>query len=205
VLKACYVAPAGGPSGFTRCASENGSCTISGPTMVAFGANGAFTMRVLGSTLACTSDNFGGDPLAGVVKGCYLAPGGGPAGNWAQCAAESGSCTVSGPQTVAFGANGSFDYATENGTFSCATATFGSDPLYGVPKACYTHSGGPAGFGTTCAAENGTCSFSGFQTVAFGADGSYTYKSFTGGTPCTNAVFGGDPIYGVVKSCYLTP
>jgi hypothetical protein len=33
-----------------------------------------------------------------------------------------------------------------------------------------------------CAAENGTCSFSGPQSVAFGGNGIFTYQTLTGGT-----------------------
>ncbi|WP_405974008.1 hypothetical protein OG496_37295 [Streptomyces sp. NBC_00988] len=55
---------------------------------------------------------------------------------------------------------------------------------------------------TTCAAEAGTCTFTGTHEVAFGANGQYSYGSYTGGTPCTNTVFG-DPISGTSKSCYV--
>jgi hypothetical protein len=41
--------------------------------------------------------------------------------------------------------------------------------------------------------------------VAFGADGKFVYRSFTNGVACNLASFGGDPIVGVAKSCYLTP
>ena len=40
------------------------------------------------------------------------------------------------------------------------------------------------------------------DTVAYGAGTTYTQKSLTSGTLCTNAVFG-DPAPGVVKSCYF--
>jgi hypothetical protein len=65
--------------------------------------------------------------------------------------------------------------------------------------------GPPAGFGTKCAAETGTCSFQGTQTVAYGADGDFVYRTLTGGTPCTNAAFGVDPAVNIAKGCYLTP
>ncbi|WP_204008056.1 hypothetical protein, partial [Virgisporangium aurantiacum] len=78
-------------------------------------------------------------------------------------------------------------------------------PIPNTAKACYTRTGGPNGYGTTCAAENGTCTFSGSQTVAFGANGRYVFRSFTASAPCTAAAFGGDPLFGVQKSCYLTP
>ena len=83
-------------------------------------------------------------------------------------------------------------------------ATFG-DPIANTVKACYTRTGGPSGYGTMCAAENGTCTFSGQQTVAFGARGRYVFRSFTGNAACTPAAFGNDPLFGVPKSCYLTP
>jgi hypothetical protein len=39
-LKYCYLAPIGGPSGYTRCAGEAGACSFAGSRMVAYGANG---------------------------------------------------------------------------------------------------------------------------------------------------------------------
>jgi hypothetical protein len=53
---------------------------------------------------------------------------------------------------------------------------------------------------TFCASEGGTCSFSGTQQVRYGANGAYFYKTLTGGTACTNSVFG-DPAVGTVKQC----
>ena len=53
-------------------------------------------------------------------------------------------------------------------------------------------------------AENGLCAFSGTRTVAYGAGGTFTDKSLTGGTPCDNAVFP-DPAVGTVKACFLLP
>jgi serine protease len=53
---------------------------------------------------------------------------------------------------------------------------------------------------TYCAAENGTCSFSGTRDVRYGTATSFVTKTFTGSVKCSNSVFG-DPAYGVVKSC----
>jgi hypothetical protein len=78
------------------------------------------------------------------------------------------------------------------------------DPIYYVTKACYSRTGAPAGYPTSCAAENATCSFTGQRTVAFGAVGAFVYKTFTGGTPCTDTAIGTDPIFNVAKACYLT-
>lgn len=65
---------------------------------------------------------------------------------------------------------------------------------------------GPSGY-TFCANENGTCSFAGTMSVAFGAGSSWHYLTLTNGTPCTNAIFT-DPDVGVVKACFtksITP
>ncbi len=87
------------------------------------------------------------------------------------------------------------------------TLRFTPDPdranLRDYPKACYAWTGKPSGFTRECAVEKGTCSFTGMQTVAFGRNGSYVYRTFVGSTACTEAAFGEDPVYGVVKSCYL--
>lgn len=53
---------------------------------------------------------------------------------------------------------------------------------------------------TRCAAEGGTCSFTGTRQVRYGAPGYYNYKTVTGSTPCTNAVFG-DPKKSTAKYC----
>jgi hypothetical protein len=60
--------------------------------------------------------------------------------------------------------------------------------------------GGPAGY-TYCANEGGMCNFSGYASVAYGANGHYNYGTFPTSTFCDNGIFG-DPIGGVVKACY---
>ncbi|WP_225408593.1 alpha-L-rhamnosidase-related protein [Stigmatella hybrida] len=205
LLKSCYLAPAGGPVGFTACAEEKGTCTFSGMRQVAYGRNGAFRFQIANGSVACTNEAFGTDPLPNAPKGCYVAPAGAPPpGSWSRCAIEDNSCTVPNGQPLAFGANGSFWSGISPGTTVCNSGSFGVDPLFGTAKACYYPTGAPAGFGTLCAAEKGTCAFSGQKTVAYGANGAFVYKTFTGGTACTAAAFGGaDPLYNVAKSCYV--
>jgi alpha-L-rhamnosidase len=146
--------------------------------------------------------------LTGVQPGTYLVAGNpGPAGaptGYTSCAAENGTCSFSGTESVAYGADGIFTYQTLTGGTACDNAVFG-DPDYGIVKSCYTGpvTAGPSG-STYCAPENGLCSFTGTQTVAFGAGSSFIEKTLTGGTPCTDAVFT-DPDYGVVKACFLIP
>ncbi|WP_370383576.1 family 78 glycoside hydrolase catalytic domain, partial [Catenulispora sp. GAS73] len=117
-------------------------------------------------------------------------------GTWSECAAETGTCSFTGTDTVAFGAQGKYNYATVTGGTACNNTLFG-DPDPGVRKACYIE---PAptttGVWQQCAAETGTCSFAGTDTVAFGAQGKYNYATVTGGTACNNTLFG-DPDPGV--------
>lgn len=53
-----------------------------------------------------------------------------------------------------------------------------------------------------CAGEGQYCYFSGTQSVQYGANGVYTYRTFTNSVLCSNSVFG-DPIFGVVKRCSI--
>lgn len=203
LVKSCYVADAGGPPGYTVCAAEGEDCAVPGYNRdVAYGANGNFAHQVTGGSVACTNAHFG-DPIDGVAKSCYLPPAGGPPGGWTKCADQNGTCPAVAGQPVMYGAFGAFTTLTATGDTPCTDATFG-DPIPGESKNCYTATGGPAGYATACADEDGTCAFGGQQTVAYGARGTFVYKSFTGGTGCTTAAFGTDPLPGARKSCYLT-
>ena len=205
LVKSCYVAPLGGPSGYTACAAEDGTCSFTGyGRAIAYGANGAFNRQLRTAGTPCTNAQFG-DPLPNVVKNCYLPPAGAPGSGWTQCSTEGGTCSALAGQPIAYGAYGAFDYSTAAGNTACSNATFGGDPVPGEAKACYTRNDNPPGFGTTCAAENGTCTFSGAQTVAYGARGAFVYQTFTGSAACTTAAFGTDPLPGAGKSCHLTP
>ena len=194
-----------GPTGYTLCAGENQRCGFSGTKDVAYGANGKFNYKygVTGG-IDCNNRTFG-DPIPGVVKSCYTKDGGGGGPNgYAYCANENQRCGFSGTKDVAYGANGQFYYKYwVTGGIDCNNGTFG-DPIRGIVKVCYTKesSTGPAGY-TPCARENQRCGFSGTKDVAYGADGKFYYKYWvTGGIDCNNGTFG-DPIHGVVKSCYM--
>jgi parallel beta-helix repeat protein len=182
-------------SDWTFCASEGGTCSFSGTQQVRYGANGSYVYKTLTGGTPCTNAVFG-DPIYGVVKQCdYSAPS-----NWTFCATEGGTCSFSGTQQVRYGANGSYVYKTLTGGTPCTNAVFG-DPVYGVVKQCdYTAPTTTSTSWTFCASEGGTCSFSGTQQVRYGANGAYFYKTLTGGTACTNSVFG-DPAVGTVKQC----
>ena len=123
---------------------------------------------------------------------------------WTFCAPEGGTCVVSGTRQVRFGGNGLFASKTVTGSVACTNAVFG-DPAPGVPKRCEsgttsTSTPPPTSSWSVCANEGGTCAFSGTQQVRYGASSLFAYKTLTGGTACTNAVFG-DPAPGVAKQC----
>ena len=185
---------------WTQCASENGTCSIDGHKTVAFGASGRFTYGTLGNSTACTTGVFG-DPAPGVVKACYSETPPPAANTWTSCASENGTCSFAGVMTVAYGANGAYDYATLPGGTSCSNSVFG-DPASGSVKSCYVIAPPPSfATWTSCASESGTCSFSGTHEVAYGANGQYFYRTVTNSTGCGNSVFG-DPIPGTAKNCY---
>jgi len=57
---------------------------------------------------------------------------------------------------------------------------------------------------TQCAAENGTCTFSGgpVKEVWYGANKSWKVAPITSGVSCSNGIFG-DPLNGTAKQCYV--
>jgi hypothetical protein len=62
----------------------------------------------------------------------------------------------------------------------------------------------PTGYNPVpCAPEGGTCTFAGTLDVKFGANGKYFDKTLASPVPCFSYEFGGDPIFGTVKACYL--
>jgi hypothetical protein len=198
--------PDGVPAGFTRCAGESERCAFTGTRVAVYGsgtAAGGYRYRTATNGIDCGIVAFGGDPTVGVLKSCYVAPTGGPSG-YASCATEGGSCMVNGPATIAYGAAGSFTYRLlGNGVTACTNSAFGTDPIYGVVKGCYVApTGGPPGW-TSCADEHATCAPGTPRTVVYGARGAFYARWQTGPVSCDSANFGGDPIPGVVKACYL--
>jgi hypothetical protein len=192
----------GGKTGYTACAGENSICPVAG--RIAYGANGQYNYLTSSGNLACDNATFG-DPSPIHVKACYTLPGGaagGPA-NYAFCSGENGTCSFSGTASVAFGANGQFNFRGATGSIGCNNGTF-TDPAPNMSKSCYylplTSDGGPAGF-TRCASENGTCTYSGSARVAFGANGQYSYRAAVGSMRCDTTTLG-DPILGTAKNCY---
>jgi len=140
----------------------------------------------------------------------------GPNPTFAYCATENGSCSLSGYHDIAFGGNGHYLYKNSfNGSTTCSNASFGSDPLPGVVKACWAFHL-PSAY-RICASENNFCAFNGIATVVYGAIGKYNTKGEIWGPSydiagdrgvwCNNGTFG-DPTgaYGSYgKHCYYEP
>src|SRR5262249_3906668 len=160
--------------------------------------------KVLPPSVRCDSGIFGGDPAPYIIKSCFV-PASPPGYNY--CSQEGSTCNVGAPGfNAAFGVNGNYVYKYFNNVsqFGCSIATFGTDPAPNIVKNCLisiVYDPLPDGY-TWCSAENGTCNFTGTLKVAFGANGNYTFATFTGGAPCNDSSFPEDPAYGVVKACY---
>jgi serine protease len=125
-----------------------------------------------------------------------------PPTGWTHVADEGQGFTVSGTQTVRYGSGSSWITMSVTGGGLCSNAFFGNDPIYGVVKECQVSSTAPPPTGWTKIADEGQgFTVSGTQTVRYGSGSSWITRSITGSGTCSNAFFGSDPIYGVVKRC----
>jgi parallel beta-helix repeat protein len=189
---------------WTFCAGEGGTCSFTGTQQVRYGANGLYAYKTLSGSTACTNAVFG-DPAPGLPKQCDTSASSTSTASWTVCANEGGTCSFTGTQQVRYGANGLYAYKTLTGSTACTNAVFG-DPAPGVAKQCAISATPIAPPSTdswsVCANEGGTCAFTGTQQVRYGGNSLYVYKTLTGGTACTNAVFG-DPAPGVAKQCAI--
>jgi hypothetical protein len=186
--------------GWTQCAVEGATCAFSGTREVRYGAGTTFVSRTVTGSVACTNAVFG-DPIPNVAKTCSYA-----ATAWTPCANEGGTCAFSGTREVRYGSGTTFVSKTVTGSVACTNAVFG-DPTPNVAKTCSyaadTAAAPAPETWSTCAGEEGICTFSGTRDVRFGAGSSFVTRTFTGAVLCSNTVFG-DPAYGVVKSCSVS-
>jgi hypothetical protein len=109
-----------------------------------------------------------------------------------------------GPQVLGMvnAATGIPNADTITGLANCAATSPGPSSTLSPPPGTMASPG--TGY-TWCAAENGTCSFTGTQNVAYGANGQFYYHTaVTSPVSCNNATFG-DPNFGTVKACYYGP
>jgi len=149
---------------------------------------------------ACGAAGAGAEEDVASSESALLGPAIGPAGHRLQyffCAQENTTCPLGTRKYVAFGANGSYAFKSVTGSVGCDVATFGFDPAPGQAKNCYfANYGFTAGENTNGRAPIGA-------EVAYGANGVFNFRKFTTTTfACSNVSFG-DPVPGVVKSCYI--
>ena len=202
-----------GPQGFTWCASEGGSYTLSGLSDVAYGVDGQFSYSRNKTGTITFSNAVFGDPAPGVSKGGFyklLTPSSNPVGptGYTWCATEGGSFVLPALSDVAYGGGTQFIYATNmTGTVTFSNAAFGGDPAHGVTKSGFyklrTPSSdpvGPPGY-TWCATEWASYTLPGACDIAYGGVGAFKYLyNRTGTVSYTNSTFGGDPLPGEAKN-----
>ena len=186
-----------GPPGFIFCATQNGTCSFSQYSQIAYGANGTFRyVPSAAGSIPCVDGAFG-DPTPGVLKNCFYSPtnGGqatGPIGS-ILCATEGNTCYFSGTGIVSYGYSGQFYSSTQANGVACTDAL--GDPNPGQIKNCfYTPASasipvGPSGY-IYCGPDGGTCAYAGWAQVAYGANGSFRYYPALGGLGCQAATFG---------------
>lgn len=132
------------PQGWTECAQENGWCNFYGGIRdVAYGAQGQFVYLLsVSDNLMCGIGQFwNDDPAPGVRKTCWVSNGKSRFATAAVCAAENGTCNVTGSGTVWFGGSGQFFPKTisaaegQTTAVGCNNSVFG-DPASGKIKYC---------------------------------------------------------------------
>jgi len=147
----------------------------------------------------CTTSTCGAGIVdAGAAVTGLSSPGNGS--SWTTIASEGQNFTVSGTQTVRYGTGSSWITRVVTGSGTCSNEWFGSDPAYGIVKQCQVAGAASPGW-TKIADENQNFTVSGTQTVRYGSGSSWLQRSVTGGGTCSNAWFGSDPLFGVVKEC----
>lgn len=124
-----------------------------------------------------------------------------PASTWQVVASEGQTFTVTGTQTVRYGSGTSWITRVVTGGGTCSNSWFGNDPLVGVVKRCEVAVTAADTVWTVIATEGQAFNVSGTQTVRYGSGTRWITRTVTGGGSCTNAWFGNDPAYGVVKAC----
>jgi hypothetical protein len=138
------------------CSGEGGTCVFSGTREVRYGAGTSFSTKTFTTSVYCSNSAFG-DPAKGQLKTCSYssnvittssssgastatptpAPTASAANDtgWTTCAAEGGTCSVTGTHQVRYGANGFYAVKTVTGPVACTNAVFG-DPAYKIAKTC---------------------------------------------------------------------
>lgn len=205
-----------------ECSQEGGMCNFDGGRRVAFGANKKYVFKTFYNGAKCTNEAFGSDPVPGTYKTCFIDlnekplavpqpkvnAGAGP--SWVKCATEGEVCRINGGYRIAYGIGSEWVYRNASGPFLCSVENF-ADIAKGRVKSCYYETSAIVGGGNIqggwrrCGSEGEGCTLDRPRRVAYGANGKFRYQSLSGKFTCDTRTFGGDPIPGVVKSCYFDP
>ena len=127
----------GSRNSWVACASEGGTCLVTGTQTVRYGSGNSWNTRVVTGSISCSNGAFG-DPAPGVPKVCQYAESQSQAGvqtNWVHCSNESQTCNVTGTRAVRFGVDERWNTRTVTNGVSCNTGEFG-DPASGENKTC---------------------------------------------------------------------
>jgi hypothetical protein len=137
---------------WTVCATEDGTCNVSGTAEVRYGTATQYVTKTVTGPVACSNTVFG-DPAPGYGKSCSIAsvstsspmPAPAPATpavvtpivslTWTPCANEGGTCNVSGTATVRYGTATQYVTKTVTGPVACSNTVFG-DPAPNYGKTC---------------------------------------------------------------------
>lgn len=219
VAKECYIyqhhAIERLPFNMDKCSNEGQQCDLGNDVdNVYYGANKKYLTKVLSGRFNCDNNTFGGDPMPGIGKECYISkqlPSKPTLQTTTKCSNEGGICNAGfHPNTdVYFGANGKYVSKKLHGNINCNNQTFEIDPAPGVGKECYIHEEVPIlplpYNMIKCANEGQQCNAGTTDNnVYYGANGKYIFKTLADQFTCNNNTFGNDPIPGVSKECYLS-
>lgn len=130
---------------WVKCATEGGTCTTSGETYLAYGANGVYDYRrseAATPTLACTDAANGRNPIANVAKSCYyrVADGGVTPQGFTQCANDGFYCFLPSDKQmylVHYGSGTNVIQKIASKYTSYGVGAFRGDPAPGVVKGCF--------------------------------------------------------------------
>ncbi|MGN0921359.1 MAG: pectate lyase [Cellvibrio sp.] len=125
-----YVFAANRPSGYTTICKIGQTCTVSGSTNVAFGADDKFVFKVINGSFSCSVATFGSDPAPHkTVKECSI-PKNGSGGSSSSSSSTSSSSSSSSSSGGSGGSSGGSSACVagavfENTTVDCGGKTLG--------------------------------------------------------------------------------
>jgi hypothetical protein len=173
--------------------------TLTSTSIIAYGEKDKFNSKLLNPGNYHCDDDFFGDPLKGVLKSCYLLSA---SITLEKVADQYGKFILLQANTVTYGANGNyFQKKIYAGTHSCNDSIFG-DPAWGVVKSCYVFK--PKSELKLLIEQYKRFTINRATIISYGANEIFNKKLLNPGSyTCDDKEFG-DPLWGVVKACYIS-